>query len=201
LSQAIQPADPLVAFCTDVVSENRDKWPPSEHALAEAFLERFSLDPVVLSEVVKVCNSLGIEVTFVPLPFGLHGLNGVHGQKRHIVIAKEEAFPGGKVHTLLHELREVLEYSFADLGYPTVQKQGLERRAEEFASMATMLGMQKVFVMFFTSVMKIETTWKRWLAGAALCVLGVPVMITSAMYPHFEDAVIRARLEKERSSA
>jgi hypothetical protein len=140
-----------------------------------------------------VCKSLGIEVTFAPLPFGLHGFNGEHKGKREIVIAKEEAWIGGKAHTLLHELREVLEYAFSDLSCPTVQKQGLEKRAEEFASAVTMLGMQNVFVTLFTSAMKIETAWKRWLAGAALCILGVPMMIASGMYPQFEDAVIRSR--------
>lgn len=197
MSEGIQPTDLLVTFCRHVVSKHRDKWPPSEHVLAEAFVERFSLEVVVLPEALKMCKRLGIEVTVAPLPFGLHGLNGEHKGKREIVIAEEEAFPGGKVHTLLHELREVLEYAFSDLGYPTVQKQGLERRAEEFASAVNLLGMQKAFVMLFTSAMKIETTWKRLLAGAALCALGVPLMIVSAMYPQFEDAMIRAKQVKK----
>jgi hypothetical protein len=173
-----------------------DKWPPSEHVLAEAFVERFSLDLVVLPEALQVCNSLGIEVTFAPLPFGFHGFNGEHKGKREIVIAEEEAWIGGKLHTLFHELREVLEYAFADLGYPTVQRGALEKHAEEFASTVSMVGMQKVFVTLFMSAVKIETTWKRWLAGTAIVILGVPMMLVSGMYPQFEDAVIRSRQGK-----
>jgi hypothetical protein len=198
LNEALQPTDPLVTFCKDVLSNHGQKWPPSEHVLAEAFVERFSLELIALPEVLKVCRGLGIEVTFAPLPFGLHGFNGEHKGKREIVIAEEEAWIGGKLHTLLHEVREILEYTFADLGYPTVPRRALENHAEEFASTVNMVGMQKVFVTLFMSALKIETTWKRWLAGAAIVILGVPMMLVSGMYPQFEDAMICARQEKGR---
>jgi len=191
LSQTLQDSDPIVTFCKDVVSRHEGNWPPSEEELADEFAAFFSLDLVLLEEALKLCKQLGIHVSFAALPEGLHGINGSHGQNREVLLSAKEAFPGGKFHTLLHELRELLEYTFCDLGYPIVRSQELEIHAEEFASIARMNGGKKALEFFLENASKVATNWKRWLAFAAALAFGFAFLVSCGMHSRLEDAMIR----------
>jgi hypothetical protein len=175
------------------VSRYEGKWPPSEENLADEFATFFLLDLVVLEESLALCKRLGIHVSFAPLPEGLHGINGSHCQNREVLLSTKEAFPGGKFHTLLHELRELLEYAFCDLGYPIVRNQELETHAEEFAAIARMNGAKRVFEFLFEGASKVETNWKRWLAIAAGVFIGYAYAFCCCMHSGLEDAMIRYR--------
>jgi len=191
LSQPILDSDLFVTFCKGVVSRHEGNWPPTEEELADEFAAFFLLDLVVLEESLALCKRVGIHVSIAPLPEGLHGINGSHGQNREVLLSTKEAFPGGKFHTLLHELRELLEYTFCDLGYPIVQSQELEIHAEEFASIARMNGANKAIEFLFEAANKVETNWKRWLAFAASIVFGYAYVLSCGMHSRLEDAMIR----------
>lgn len=185
--------DPLLAFCKRVVDRYAQDWPPSENQLALEFVSFFPLEPLIrLEDLTRFCGRLGIEVSVSALPDGLQGMNASVGSNRSIFLSNEGAFPGSEEHTLLHELRELIEYLLCDLGYPTEKGQGLEARAEEFASHARSIAALKEFQVLFEKAARIESGWKRWLACAFVILLGISYSATCVLLPAFEDRISRS---------
>jgi len=130
------PATPdrLADFCRVFLSENRAQWPPDENSLATHFVEFFKLQFVERESLKRVCQDLNIKFSEGQLPKGMKGYNHCYNGERTIMIATDQFVPGASFeHTILHELRELMEYVFRDLGAETSTGAELEKRAEQFA--------------------------------------------------------------------
>ena len=141
-SELVAPErDEMADFCQFVVSRHSKQWPVKEDALAKEFLEFFGVQSLLFltfEAVASLCwERLQIRVSRVSLPKGLKGFNGSYYGRREIVISTDQDLAGiADLHTLLHELREIIERGFEELGHPTADcgDLDLECRAEFFAS-------------------------------------------------------------------
>ncbi len=137
----------------------------------------------------RLCAQLGISISFSSLPAELPGFNCGYQEKTEIVLSEQQSFWGAQEHTLLHELREILERTFITLGYPTAgDEQKLEKNAEDFARFARMAAISKSLPTLFDLTEQIE---RKWVQVAALVLIGCGVLFyfyTCAMLPRFEDA-------------
>lgn len=184
----ITPAQPLTDFCTAFLSRHKEHWPPDEGTLAHEFAEQFPLRQFSSPEKIMVfAKGLGIDASLKALPDAMHGFNCSLEEQTIILLSEQEAFPGSREHTLFHELREVMEYRFHNLGYPTAEGPELEKRAEQFATAVRLFGMMKDLGPFFESAKALEQTWKRWLAIAGLLILALGVGAGYALLPYFEE--------------
>src|SRR5690242_17717980 len=152
--------------------------------LAEEFVSSFNLVPSTRDDLQRLCAQLGISLSFSSLPAELRGFNCVYQSKTEIVLSEQQSFWGVQEHTLLHELREILERSFITLGYPTVSdEQKLEKNAEDFARFIRMAAITKSLPIFFEGTEQIE---RKWVQVAAFLLIGCGVLFyfyTCAMLP------------------
>jgi hypothetical protein len=157
--------------------------------LAEEFVSSFNLVPSTRDDLQRLCAQLEISLSFSSLPTELRGFNCVYQDRTEIVLSEQQSFWGVQEHTLLHELREILELTFITLGYPTVgDEQKLERNAEDFARFTRMAAINKSLPIFFDLTEQIE---RKWVQVATLLLIGCGVLIyfySCAMLPRFEDA-------------
>ncbi len=176
-------SEPLTTLCQKIVYAHAEHWPPGEAAIAEEFASVYELQALPSTEdLLQLCLRLGIEMSVVPLPESLRGHNCAFGNRRNIVIAEEQSVVGATEHTLLHEMREMLEYTFADLGFPTAKEEELEHRAEKFAQLVRMAAIQRDLIGFLENLSEITSTW--WAiaasvligAGALVCSLGCALL-------------------------
>ena len=173
---AVSPAIAMgrvAEFCQRVVTEHSEHWPISEKTLAEEFLAFTGLHLVAnLEEVSEVCQSkLGISVSRSSMPDGLRGHNFSYGKERKILIATDQDYYGATLHTLLHELREILESEFRGLDHPIAGSDNadLEKHAEDFATTLQVTAAFKAVPIFFESAREIERKWLR--IGAYLLII------------------------------
>lgn len=140
----------------------------------------------------ELCAQLGITLSFSSLPPELRGFNCVYDNKTEIVISEQQSFPGAEEHTLLHELREVLERIFVGLDYPTADNgQELEKKAEDFARLARMAAINKSLPTFFEGADQIDRKWARVAAFVLIGGGALLYLFSCAMLPHLEDAAER----------
>ena len=184
----------IVTFCQQVVSSHANNWSPSEHELAEEFVAFSSLKPLVETVgLTKLCAGLGIQLSVSDIPKELRGYNCSFANQRAIVLRDHEDFPGGKEHTLLHELRELLECVFRDLGYPIAKDRELEARAEQFASQVRVAAWLKGIEVLFHGAGKLLVTWQRWGVYALVVLLGFFYVATCVSLPQLEDQLSKSR--------
>lgn len=125
----------LPEFCAAVVNRHDSAWPPTEDQLARDFLAHFGIARLAHYDgIIKWCGEVGVQFSTAELPHDMRGFNYWHENTFSITMP----FNGGcfisREHTLFHELRELLEYVFEDLGHPIADSNTLESRAEEFAA-------------------------------------------------------------------
>ena len=182
-------SDRLYAFCQLVASRYSNNWPPPEEQIAEEFASFFDVGFSTLGAWIELCTSLNIRVTLTSLPQGLGGHHTCFNNERAIWLPEKDRFPGAREHTLLHELREILEHIFCDLGLPTVDAESHEARAEEFAAHTRMIASKKMWGAFLEDAKKIDSTW--WRRGAYV-LIGFGALLHaagSAFLPYFEDSL------------
>ncbi len=202
LEYAMTPSerDEIAEFCHAVISRHADHWPITEDLLANEFLEFFGTQPILLltfQDVVQLCHRrLRIQVSVRQMPTGVKGFNGSYGDRCEIVISTDQELPGlADLHTLLHELREVIEWKFETIGRPTANSEGLnlEDRAELFATAVQILAGCQMVPGLLESASEIKRSWLRIsayigiFAGAALYVFGCFSL------PKLEDAFAAQR--------
>jgi hypothetical protein len=126
--------DPISNFCAHAVATFAPKWPPDEATLASEFVRFLGLqDCTFWPQLSALCSRLSVELYLIDLPPENSGINVRHGKRRAIFVNKAE-LPGlSREQTVLHELREILEYEFRELGRPLAKKNDLEERSEMFA--------------------------------------------------------------------
>src|SRR4051812_27818066 len=131
-----------------------------EETLADEFVEYFQLDTLVnLEELQEICDRLGISFRIEQLPESLQGINYRYQERREIVISDSQFLT--KEHTTLHELREVIEYEFRDLGTPVCTNEDKEERADSFAVSVRVCAFGKEIPGLMDHVGKIQSKWPR----------------------------------------
>ncbi len=190
--------DPILGLCKAVVSRHAEKWPPTEEVLAEEFVSWLGVKSFLTrSAMVELCSSKGIRLSFVPLPQELHGVNCSFQNKKEIFICERESVPFGHLHTLFHEFRELLEHTFAELGYATRGPEScLEEQAEEFATFVRMETATQELPAYFEMVGNIKTNWHRYLGYVALGVFFLAHLFSCAFLPQFEEMISEARRQR-----
>jgi hypothetical protein len=192
------PADRIADFCRTVIERHSEHWPITEPVLADEFLAFFGLNSFLIFEgMVEFCQSrLRIPVSLTPLPGEFRGFNDSYGTSRKILIAAKQDFPGAKLHTLLHELREVIEHGFQKLGCASAQGDELEDRAEAFASSVQISAAINKIPEFLDTASEIEKKWKR--LGAYVLVFAGAILycFACASLPRIEDALAAERSDK-----
>jgi hypothetical protein len=190
----IRPYDPLLAFCEAVLSRHRENWPLSEDQLAKEFLKHFHIDSLLLkTQLVPLGAHLGIEVLFSPMPEEFPGYHCSYEGRRMILLAEKEVFPGSAIHTLFHEVREIIAAIFSDLGMPEVKGKELEECAELFATYARMDCANQAFKSLAAYTQKIESPFWRWTAFIAACIFMLVHGFGCVILPQYEDQIIRRR--------
>ena len=185
-NNAAAAPDRLAEFCRVFLDKNRGEWPADENSLAAAFLEFFKVHFAEPEALKKICHILNIRFSERELPKGMKGYNHRYNGERTIVVASDQflAFE----HTLLHELRELMEYVFCDFGAETATGTELEKRAEQFAISVRILIAGNGIASMMKDV-EIESTWKRRLTYLAIVVGGLFYIGTCALLPYLEDRI------------
>lgn len=153
--------DKIRTFCYEFASQNRENWPADEELLADAFASYFELPPLVAgANLEKICAKLEIQFVKEKLPDDLLGSNFHFYGKRRIAVNDRPEPMGMKGHTTFHEIRELLEYEFHEIGFPTVEKHSeeLEFRADEFA-LCVMSGSDEPWDKLTDSASQLRSTW------------------------------------------
>src|SRR6266566_3025198 len=192
--------DKVADFCQVVTSRHPEKWPIDENALAEEFVGFVGLDSfLIFGTLRQFCqDQLRIPVSFAPLPTELRGYNGSYGDRREILISLNQDFPGADLHTLLHELREILERTFEKFGKPTVNREDsdLEQRAESFAISVQICATHNMLPSMLDKAAEIERKWLRIGACALLAAGALIYVFACASLPLIEDAFAAQRLAR-----
>ena len=180
---------PIMGFCKVVVSRHVEKWPPTEEALAEEFVQWFDLQPLLTRDrLIELCLSKEVNLSFAALPPELRGFNCSFQNKTEIVLTQRQTVLGADLHTLLHEFRELLENAFVQLGYATLSAENLlEVQAEHFAVSARMEIAKREIPTFLESAEKIDAKWARYLAYTFICVFGLLYALSCIFLPQLEE--------------
>jgi len=190
--------NPVREFCLGVISRHTENWPPQEEALAREFVDWFGAKSFLTRTAMQeLCLSKGINLSFAPLPPGLKGVNCSFEDKQEIVISEKEMVPFDHTHTLFHELREMLECGFVELGHSTLATKGsLEAKAEEFAMVTRMETATRELPGYIEMVGNIERNWPRYFGYALLVVFFISYTFSCALLPQFEDVIGDARRQR-----
>lgn len=172
----IQPPLTLRGFCEAVLTRHSAKWPPDEGLIAQEFVLFFQTEKLLgFTALQRFCQGLEVAVSIQKLPRELRGHNHRYQGKREIVIGTPaQGPPSASIweHTLFHELRELLEYEFRELGCPVANSfSDLEARAERFASSVRAFGAIKSWQPLLESIGEVKSTWAR--VGLGLLAVGI----------------------------
>ena len=138
--------------------------------------------------LTELCVQLGISVSVRAMPVELRGHNSLYNGDRAITIAERQWFPGAKEHTLLHELRELLEHTFVHLGFSiAASREDLEDRAEQFACMVRASLAGEMTVGWLEQAEQVERKWLRYGAYLLCVVGGLAVIASCILLPKLED--------------
>ena len=187
-------SDRLFSFCQKLATQ-RENWPPSEELLATEFIAFFGVSTLTyFGNLSQLCVQLGISVSVRSMPTELRGYNAAYNGTRTIAIAEDERFPGAKEHTLLHELRELLEHTFVAIGVSVaVNQDDLEQRAELFACLVRSDLSQNLMFVGLKHVEQVERKWLRYGLYAITVLVGVAMVVSCYLLPVFEDQVLENR--------
>jgi hypothetical protein len=146
----------IPAFCLAVVERHASTWPPSEDQLARDFIAHLGIAQLgSYPGLVKWCARVGIDVSMTELPDDLHRANFWRENNMSIVMPPDGGYLISREHTLLYEIRELLEGEFSHLKHPTDTGDALETRADQFAAsvrIATSVELSKTLFQFAKDV-------------------------------------------------
>lgn len=113
------------------------------HDLADEFVSFFELKyPLTFKQLFDICRRSNIYVNFIPGKHKARGYNFSYGKTTSIHIRNSDS-PSGKIHTLLHELYEIIDDRLFVIGSTygrKFDKYILEQRADRFAACAHVPG-------------------------------------------------------------
>jgi hypothetical protein len=187
--------NPILGFCSNVISRHGRSWPPEEIVLAEEFVQWLGFNSFLTKEALKeLCQDKGVNLTVKTLPAGLRGFNCSYQDKREIFLTDEESALFSDAHTLFHEFREMLEHSFVELGYPTIgAEQSLEVQAETFAMACRMRAVEQELPAFFKLAQNVEKPWARYLAYTLFAFVGAALFYSCILVPQIEEILAEAK--------
>jgi hypothetical protein len=191
-------AFPIISFCKAVLSRHSTNWPPKEETLAEEFVQWLGLKTFMTrDELIELCVSKRVNLSFAELPTELRGLNCSFENKTEIIIAQREAVPGADLHILFHEFRELLENAFAEIGYATLGADDLlEVQAEVFAMSARMWVVTREIPAFVEIVSNADAKWARYLGYGVIGVVGFIYLLSCVFLPQFEEIESEAKPQR-----
>lgn len=161
-----RPSNPLLSFCRDFLSSNLENWPPTESALAQAFVSQFLVSSFLLQPgVEELSGRFGIDVSFRELP-DLAGFNSEYDWNKEIMLSTIENPLGITTHTFYHEIREFIERIFINLGHPTIPPGYQEKIAEEFAIAVRMNSAYNESESLLGNALEIRSNLLRWISVA-----------------------------------
>jgi hypothetical protein len=185
-------SNPLLSFCTDFLSSNLESWPPSESALAQAFVSQFAVSSFLLQPGVEEFSArLGIDVSFRALPPDLAGFNSEYGGNKEVVLSKIENPLGITTHTFYHEIREFIERIFIDLGHPTIPRGDQEKIAEEFTITVRMNSACKESESLLGNALEIRSDLLRWGSVALISGFVLFQAFTYILLPKYEASMLQ----------
>lgn len=182
----------LRGFCETVYARHCRDWPPEESVIGNEFVEFFQIQGfVALERLQQLCETLGVTVRVQELPKGIRGFNHTYQEKREIVIGNigpRATVLGSREHTLLHELREQIEYEFCKSGHPVVKPADKEQRAEGFASAVRTFSSIQGFATVFQDVFpNVKSGWGQF--GVLVLLVASVLLSAFSCYalPQWED--------------
>jgi hypothetical protein len=192
--------DSLKAFCEVYVSEHAHN-PINESHLADAFVKFYGIPPLFdLCSLDEFLVETNIELRKGDLPLGLLGVNMSFEGKRRIDLSERPEQRYFQVHTVLHEIREIIESDFRPLGFGASESErDFEHRANEFAFYAIMSSQMSMFKSLFESAYGMESNWQKF---GALGLIGIGVLVAAvysfmgAFFPHVTVTASGMRLER-----
>jgi hypothetical protein len=189
--------NPILGLCLRLISQHGQNWPPTEDVLASEFVGWLGTSAFLSRDAMKrLCAAKGINLSFVSLPHEIRGFNCSFANKREIVITDTQPSPFD-LHTLFHELREMLEHVFAELGYSTIGPEDfLEVQAEHFAVLCRMAAATRELPAFLEMTGNIEKKWTRYLSYGLLLVFGVAYLFSCIFTLQMEEALSEARRQR-----
>jgi hypothetical protein len=176
--------DPIRTFCSEFVRRHSANWSVEEGLLAREFAMHFKLPPFLHdANLEKISENLGITFVEEKLPDDLLGSNFYFAGKRRIAVSDRLEHVGIKEHTFLHEIRELLEYDFRAIGFPTVKTDAneLESRADVFALSAILCCSEKTWESWTKSALEIQSSW-RMIAALTFIFAGRFICLLNAGY-------------------
>ena len=186
--------DTFFAFGKSFISSHPVPWPPSERSLADYFVSYFkSSHFLTVADLELFCTVTEIELAVTTLPHDLLGINYSLNGKRSIELSAAPHDIQTRVPTVLHEIRELLEYTFRNLGRPTTNSEEIELRAEEFASSVMEFGGIRMICERVQNPNEMEAALRKGgsFALIAICALAL-ITRTDRMCPHFEFNRLKA---------
>jgi len=188
---AIELPKTLSRFCETVIANHSGNWPPSEDVIAHQFISFFEIDGLLgMWDLEQLCRAIGVEVVSRDLPKPLRGHNCTYQGKSEIVVGTVQgaAGLGSTEHTLLHELRELIEYEFRRLGRAVAANfPDQESRAESFASHVRALAGLKAAKCVFELVGGIESRLLQFIAVIVVAALAMGHYLACVNLPQWED--------------
>jgi hypothetical protein len=131
------------------------------------------------------------------MPEDIRGHNHLYESKRVIVVSEHQTFPGANEHTVLHEIREMVEHILVELGSRTCSSmEELEVRAEEFAAIARSEAFGDSLLVFWKNAEQIEKKWVRYGAYTLIGLGGLLYTLGLFFLPVFEDVLAEGRKGK-----
>lgn len=131
------------------------------------------------------------------MPEDIRGHNHLYENQRVIVVSEHQTFPGANEHTVLHEIREMVEHILVGLGSRTCSSmEELEARAEEFAALARSDAFGDSLLVFWKNAEQIEKKWVRYGAYALIGLGGLLCTLGLFFLPVFEDVLAEGRKGK-----
>ncbi|HTS07858.1 MAG TPA: hypothetical protein VMP68_19955 [Candidatus Eisenbacteria bacterium] len=190
--------DSLTAFCESYTSQHREDWPTSEYVLAEAFVSHFSI-PIVfrMSDLEKFLNQANIELIQGNSPRDLLGVNMSFGGKRKIFTSQNADHVPFRIHTLLHEIREIIEVEFRRLGFNSTNSIGMDSRADEFSFAVHMFAGMASIQDWAKDASATESTWQSF---GSLCIFMVITFLfgMSSLFGAFGYRVQSSSMKRSR---
>lgn len=182
----------LRGFCEAAFSTHSESWPPSESALAVEFISYFRFEKFVTLDCLQtLCQELRMAVRIEELPKGIRGYNHAYGDKREILVGTagpRATALGSQEHTLLHELREQIEFEFRKMGRPVaLTAADQEDRAESFASLARSFASIKGLEKLFGDISEIKSGWAQFGAILLVVLVFLGYSFTCFALPQWED--------------
>lgn len=104
--------------------------------LSLKFTQHFELaHPLGIEELVTICHNSGIGINLFPASQKTRGYNFSYGENLYIFL-KENDSPTGHIHTLLHELYEIIDRILISYSRSLQKRQrkALETRADQFSA-------------------------------------------------------------------